>query len=55
VTRKYTVAVPEDQRGYLSDDWHDRLSRLIAKGKKAAALAFLEKAIEHTRSQSEIE
>ena len=48
VMKRYTAVVPEDQKGFLSDDWHDRLSKLIAKGKKVAALAFLEKTIEHT-------
>lgn len=48
MTRRYAIVVPDDRKEYLSDDWHDRLSRLIARGKKTAALAFLERTIEHS-------
>ena len=48
VSKSYAVAVADDQKDFLSDNWHDSLSRLIAKGKKASALAFLEKTIEHS-------
>src|SRR5665213_4064323 len=48
MAKRYAVAVAEDQQGFLSDNCHDRLSKLIAKGKKVAALAFLEKTIEHS-------
>ncbi|MGH9568898.1 MAG: AAA family ATPase, partial [Candidatus Angelobacter sp.] len=40
--------LPFDQSNYLSPAWHDRLSRLISRRKKAAALAFLEKTIERS-------
>src|ERR1039458_2849526 len=42
------AAVSEDQKSYLSPQWHDRLSRMISRGKKAAALAFLEQTIERS-------
>lgn len=37
-----------EQSNSLSPQWHDRLSRLIARGKKAAALALLEDTIERS-------
>lgn len=40
--------VSPDQRNYLSSQWHDRLSRLISRGKKTATLAFLEQTIERS-------
>lgn len=38
--------VSEEQQQFLSRDWHEHLSRLIVKGRKASALEFLEKTIE---------
>ena len=40
--------VSEEQHGFLSRGWHDRLSRLIARHRKAAASAFLEQTIERS-------
>lgn len=37
-----------EESNYLSPQWHDRLSRLISRGKKAAALALLEQTIERS-------
>lgn len=37
-----------EQSNYLSPRWHDRLSRLISRGRKADALAFLEDTIERS-------
>jgi SpoVK/Ycf46/Vps4 family AAA+-type ATPase len=43
-----TDSVSQDQKGYLSPQWHDRLSRMISRGRKATALAFLENTIERS-------
>ncbi|HUX67227.1 MAG TPA: ATP-binding protein [Terriglobales bacterium] len=40
-----TQAAPSDAIATLSDHWHDRLAFLVARGKRAAALAFLEKTV----------
>ena len=42
------TALSQDQKGYLSPRWHDRLSRMISRGRKAAVLAFLEQTIERS-------
>ena len=43
-----TAPVRREQQEFLSKAWHERLSRLISRGKKAAALAFLEQTIERS-------
>jgi ATPase family associated with various cellular activities (AAA) len=48
VTSNSAGAVSEGQKGFLSLQWHDRLSRLITRGKKATALALLEQTIERS-------
>lgn len=40
--------VSKNQKEYLSYHWHDKLARLIARGKKGTALAFLERTIERS-------
>jgi ATP-dependent 26S proteasome regulatory subunit len=48
VTDGYGRAAYEGQRAYLTPRWHDKLSRLISRGKKATALAWLEQTIERS-------
>ena len=43
-----TRAVSPEQSEFLSAKWHDRLSRLVSAGRKATALAFLERTIERS-------
>ena len=48
MTSNSTAVVSDDQKGFLSPQWHDRLSRLITRGKKATALALLEQTVERS-------